>query len=104
MGMLAAVELANKVQAGTLSLTDAVAQHFSTGFVRPIRSEWIPVCVSIIERYKGGDHDLSYEVHVPGKDNVLVTAESIIEDLHLDAFSGELESEQTIGPYEGNPE
>lgn len=92
MGMLAVAGLAERVKAGTISLGDAVAQHLITGFVRPIRAEWTSVCVGIIERYKGGDHDLSYEIHTPGKpDDVLVTAESIIEDLHLDPFVGEID-------------
>ena len=90
MGMLAVIELANNVEAGSISLAEAVGKHFATSFVKPIRDEWISVCVSIIKQYQGGDHDLSYKIHAPGKpDDVLVTAESIIEDLHLDPFVGE---------------
>ncbi len=93
MGILAVIELAGEVEAKTKSLTEAVQQHFATGFIRPIRAEWAPVCVNIIERYKGGDHDLSYKVHALGKpSDVLLTAESIVEDLHLEPFVGEVDA------------
>ena len=91
MGMLAVVKLADQVEIGTMSLTDAVSRHLTTGFIKSIRVEWLQICTGIIERYKGGDHDLSYKIHAPGKpDDVMLTAESIIEDLHLEPFVGEI--------------
>ena len=92
MGMLAIIELANNVTAKTMSLYDAVHQHLATGFVKPIHESWALVSVNIIERYKNGDHDLSYKIHAPGKpDDVLVFAESIVDDLHLEPFMGDME-------------
>lgn len=85
MGMLAVTELAQKVEAGTMSLRDALHRHLATGFVNPIPEEWIPVCMGIIERYQGGDRELYYDIPVPGKPDSLV-AESITEDLHLEPF------------------
>lgn len=97
MGIFAVIELANRVEAGTMSLTDAVKDHFAGGFVTPtgnstaIREDWLSVCVDIITRYKGGDHDLSYRIHAPGKpDDVLLLAEAIVEDLHLEPFLGNM--------------
>jgi len=90
MGMLAVIELAGKVEAKRMSLAEALRQHFATNFVSPIREEWVPVCVDIIEQYKDGNHDLSYKVHVPGEpDRALVSAESIVGNFHLDPFVGE---------------
>lgn len=87
MGMLAAIELAERMRSGELTVEEAVTRHLSSGFVKPIHDGWIPVCVSIIERVRAGDSDLSYKIHVPGKpDDVFFTAETIIEDLHLDPF------------------
>lgn len=92
MGMLAVIELAGKVEAGAMSLTEALRLHFSTGFVKPIREGWIPVCVGIIEKYKGGDIDLSYGVNVPDKPtDFTVVVELIVEDLHLEPFMAEAE-------------
>lgn len=94
MGMLAVIELAGKVEAGTMSLTDAVCQHLTTGFVKPVRKEWHSVCVNLIERYKGGDDDLSYGIPIPNKpDAVPVSAESLVEDLHLEPFIGKVDDE-----------
>ena len=50
MGMLAVIELANNVEAGSISLAEAVGKHFATSFVKPIRDEWISVCVSLIKQ------------------------------------------------------
>lgn len=92
MGMLAAIELAGKVEAGTMSLADAVRQHLTTGFVKPIREEWYSACVGVIERYKGGDDDLSYGVPIPNKPGAVpVSAESLVEDLHLEPFIGTID-------------
>lgn len=98
MGIFAVIELANRVEAGTISLADALKEHFTSGFVTPtgnsttIREDWISVCADIITRYKGGDHDLSYRIHAPGTaDDVEPIAEVIVEDLHLAAFLGEHE-------------
>ena len=88
--MLAVIELAGRVEAGTMSLLDAVSQHVTINFVHIPHRAWIPVCVDIIKRYKGGDHDLSYQIHPPGEpERALVSAESIVENLHLDPFIGE---------------
>lgn len=88
MGILAVMELADKVEAG-MPLDEAVRLHLTTGFFNPIRIEWHPVCMAIIERYKGGDQDLSYGIPIPNKPDVLpLTAESLVEDLHLDPFLG----------------
>lgn len=92
MGILTTIELANDVESGTKSLNDALSEHLRNNFVRPICLEWLPICVGIVEQYKGGDHDISYEIHAPNKPkDVLLSAESIIEDLHLEPFVGELE-------------
>lgn len=87
MGILAVIELADRIRAGTMSLTDAVREHLTTGFVKPVREEWHSVCVAIIERYKGGDENLSYDIPIPNKpDAIPVSAESLVEDLHLEPF------------------
>lgn len=92
MGILAVIELADKVEAGTMSLTDAVHEHLTTGFVKPVREEWHSVCVGLIERYKDGDDDLSYGVPIPNKpEAVSVSAESLVEDLHLEPFIGKVD-------------
>lgn len=89
MGMLAVIELAQNVEAREMTLRDAVRQHLATGFFKPVRDGWIPVCVGIIEKYKGGDTDLSYDVPIPSKPDALpVKVESLVEDLHLAAFMG----------------
>ncbi len=91
MGMLAIIELANKVTAKTMSLYDAVHQHLATGFANPVREAWVPVVVNIIERYKSGDHDLSYKIHAPGKPDDVRIAESVVEDLYLEPFMEEVD-------------
>ena len=64
-----------------------IRQHFATGFFKPVPEKWIPACVSLIERYRGGDTNLSYGVPIPSKPDALpVQAESLVEDLYLGAF------------------
>ncbi len=90
MGMLAVIELARKIEADEMTLTDAIRQHLATGFFKSVQEKWIPVCVGVIERYRGGDTDLSYGVNVPDKPtDCTVLVESIVENLHLEPFMGE---------------
>lgn len=87
MGLLAVIELANQVEAGTMTLIDAMRRHFSANFVKPIHEKWLPVCINIVERFKGGDHDLAYDILIPDKpDDLPIVAESLVEDLHLEPF------------------
>lgn len=56
-----------------------VCNHFPYD---PSRVALIEPCARIIERYRAGDHDLSYRVHGPES----ITAEKMVEQCHLDAF------------------
>lgn len=87
--IVGAIELADRVGV-SMNLPQAVSRHLTTNFVNPEQDwalKWLPVCVAIIDRYKSGDHDLSYGVPIPGKpDKAPVLVESIAEDLHLEPF------------------
>jgi hypothetical protein len=84
---MSAVAMAQEMHAGNVSVEHAITWHLTSNFMPPIRDEWIPICIGIVERYKAGDEDLSYKIHPPHKpEDVQLTAETIMNDLHLEPF------------------
>lgn len=89
MGMLSAIAIAERMKAGEMSVQEAITWHLRCNFRPPVHLDWIPICVSIVERVQSGDGDLTYKIDSPRRPEGsidFVRADTVIDDLHLQPF------------------
>lgn len=86
MGSMQASEMAGQVTQGALSLCAAMDWHLQFNHYPPVPAAWSPVCIAVVERFNGGDTDLTYMVDNPVRDSETVEASKVVTVLHLDSF------------------
>lgn len=93
MGNLRAVEAADMVSDGTMTLEQALSYHLTSNHYPPVPTSMIPICIEAINAFNEGDYDrlitLPEGVSYRGSDKAPSSA--IVEAHHLDAFLNEEE-------------
>jgi len=99
MGMMTTIALVEQYKAGEIGLKQALSIHLFVNHYPPVPKQWMPIALSIIERY-ATDVNLGYKIQNP-LDKEKFTAEEIVAYLHLDLFLPGVEF--SIGIMKGSP-
>lgn len=95
MGNLHAVEAADMVADGTVTLEQALSYHLTSNHYPPVPTSMIPVCIEAIEAFEQGVFykmlDLPEGVSYRGENQA--PASAIVEAHHLEAFITDPEEE-----------
>lgn len=91
MGTTGAIGMAEAVQDGTITLTQALAWHLQCNHYPPVPTSMIDACIAAIDACN--EQDWNAEIALPEgvfyKNNSTAPAAAIVEAHHLDAWLSE---------------
>ena len=93
MGTMGAMGMADQVQQGHLALEDALYWHLQSNHYPPVNAVFIPTCIKAIEACQREECDML--ITMPN--GRTLTAEQVVEGLHLEAFLLEYGEEDSGG-------
>lgn len=82
MGSIQAIETAEDVRTGTVSLEESLRYHLQCNHYPPVHSDFIPIAQKAIELCR----DERFDEIIEMPNGKRLTAGEIIEGLHLDFF------------------